>query len=77
MVEYTLVGLLRRNTMEDRVMKLTETKAVMDGRTRVLRGVCGVRRMLFVMGATATFHLRPTFAETAAVQRAGQGVAQM
>lgn len=62
--ESQAMGLFENGTIEERVMKLTETKAVVSGRTRVLRGVCGGSAMLLVIGAAATFHVRPTFAES-------------
>lgn len=66
--ESQAMGLFENGTIEERVMKLTETKAQVSGRTRVLRGVCGSAAMLLVMGAATTFHVRPTFAETASLQ---------
>lgn len=67
------VGLFERNTMEERVMKLTETKIAMNGKMRVLRGLCGLAAMVAVMGAAVTFHVKPTFAaaETSLQSTAG------
>jgi beta-lactamase regulating signal transducer with metallopeptidase domain len=61
------VGLFERNTMEERVMKLTETKIAMNGKVRVLRGLCGLAAIVAVMGVAVTFHVKPTFAATPAV----------
>ena len=67
-VSIDAVGLFQNGTMEERVMRLTdsETTETMSGRTKLVRVACGAAVMLAVTLAAATFHVRPTFAATEA-----------
>ena len=57
------IGLFNRNTIEERVMGLTETKAAMSVWVKVVRAVSGVAAMAAVTMTAAVFHVRPAFAE--------------
>jgi beta-lactamase regulating signal transducer with metallopeptidase domain len=57
------LNLLGRRVLEERVMELIGTKAVMSGRMRAVRLAGGAAMMLGVMAATATFHVTPTMAQ--------------
>jgi hypothetical protein len=79
-----------RNTLEERVMRLTGKGETMTGGSvtmrRAMRGVCGVAALAVVVGVAATFHVQPAFGaeatgqSPAAVSAAGNdksaGVAQ-
>jgi beta-lactamase regulating signal transducer with metallopeptidase domain len=54
------VGLFDNNTMEERVMRLTEAKPVRSVREKLLRGAVGASTMLVVLTTAAIFHLTPT-----------------
>jgi beta-lactamase regulating signal transducer with metallopeptidase domain len=59
------LDLLGRRVLEERVMELIGTKAVVSGRMRAIRLAGGAAMMLGVMAATATFHVTPTLAQAA------------
>ena len=70
------VGLFSNNVLEERVMRLMETKTVLSARARLIRMVSGATAMAAATLMAASFHVVPTMAAESeagspAVQRAG------
>lgn len=59
------VGLFDNNVLEERVMRLLETKTKMSTQARVARVATGAVLMAAVMATTAIFHLTPTVVKAA------------
>jgi hypothetical protein len=56
------VGLFSNNVLEERVMRLMETKAVLSARAKALRLVSGATAMAAATLMAASFHVVPTMA---------------
>jgi beta-lactamase regulating signal transducer with metallopeptidase domain len=57
------VGLFHSNVLEERVMRLMETKSVVGVRTKLVRVATGVVAMTTTIAVAAMFHLTPTMAQ--------------
>jgi len=62
------VGFFDRNTLEERVMRLTGEDEAMTGRSKTMRVACGGVALAAVVGVAATFHVRPAFGAEATGQ---------
>ncbi|WP_263373550.1 M56 family metallopeptidase [Granulicella aggregans] len=62
------VGFSDRNTLEERVMRLTGEGEAMTGRSKTMRVVCGGVALAAVVGVAATFHVKPAFGAEATGQ---------
>ncbi|MBB5057343.1 beta-lactamase regulating signal transducer with metallopeptidase domain [Granulicella aggregans] len=62
------VGFFDRNTLEERVMRLTAGGEMMTGRSKAMRVVCGGLALATVVGVAATFHVKPAFGAEAVGQ---------
>jgi bla regulator protein BlaR1 len=57
------VGLFGNNILEERVMRLMETKTVVSLRTKMVRAASGATMMIAATAMAAMFHVAPTMAE--------------
>jgi beta-lactamase regulating signal transducer with metallopeptidase domain len=57
------VGLFGNNILEERVMRLTETKTAVSLRTKMVRAASGATMMIATTAMAAMFHVVPTMAE--------------
>ena len=61
------MGLFGSNVLEERVMRLMETKQAMTVRTKLVRVASGATAMLLAMAVAVTFHVTPTLAASEAI----------
>ena len=57
------LGLFGNNILEERVMRLMETKMVMSARAKVVRAASGATMMIAATAMAAMFHVIPTMAQ--------------
>lgn len=57
------LGLFNGKALEERVMRLTETRATMSARMRWVRGVAGAAGMLAALGLAGAFYVAPALAQ--------------